>query len=171
MRDRPATSEAIDLAAIIGAHGVAGEVRLKLFGQGIEALEVYKHFNSGTLTLLKIRADKKGLAIARFAEISGRTDAEKHQGVRLSVSRDALPVLDDGEFYHSDLIGLKAISTSGRTLGVIIAVHNFGASDVVEIEKVPTPTNGMKTFMVPMNEQAVKTWDSLNILISEEFTE
>ena len=71
MSDKPVT-----LAAIIGAHGVTGEVRLKLFGDGLDSLKAHKAFNEGTLTLTKIRSDNKGGAIARFAEAADRIIAD-----------------------------------------------------------------------------------------------
>ena len=67
----------VTLAAITGAHGVAGEVRLKLFGEGIATLAKQKSFNEGALTLVKVREDGKGGAIARLAESTSRADAEK----------------------------------------------------------------------------------------------
>ena len=70
--DKPVT-----LAAVTGAHGVTGEVRLKLFGEGVDALKRYASFNDGALTLSKIRSDNKGGAVARFAEIADRTAAEQ----------------------------------------------------------------------------------------------
>ena len=94
MSDKPLT-----LAAVTGAHGVTGEVRLKLFGEGIDALRPHKSFNEGALTLVKIRSDNKGGAIARFAEATDRTSAEQLRGTALSVPREALPDLAEDEFY------------------------------------------------------------------------
>ena len=71
MSDKPVT-----LAAVTGAHGVTGEVRLKLLGEGYEALKPHKSFNGGSLNLTKLRSDNKGGAIARFAEVADRTAAE-----------------------------------------------------------------------------------------------
>src|SRR5690606_31034478 len=117
--DRP-----IALAAIAGAHGVTGEIRLKLFGEGVTALKRYRAFNAGTLTLEKLRDDGKGGAIARFAEVTDRNAAEKLRGTELTVPRSALPPLDQGEYYHADLIGLSAVSATGEPLGTCIAVEN-----------------------------------------------
>ena len=103
MSDKPVT-----LAAVTGAHGVAGEVRLKLFGEGVDALKPHKRFNEGALTLVKIRSDNKGGAIARFAEVMDRTSAEQLRGTALSVSREVLPDLEEDEFYFSDLIDLAS---------------------------------------------------------------
>ena len=103
MQDRPVT-----LAAIVGAHGVTGEVRLKLFGEGVESLRRFRAFNASGLTLAKLRDDGKGGATARFAEVTDRTAAEALRGILLTVPRSALPPLAEGEYYHADLIGLPA---------------------------------------------------------------
>ncbi|MEM8725153.1 MAG: ribosome maturation factor RimM [Pseudomonadota bacterium] len=171
MRDTPASPGVVELAAITGAHGVAGEVRLKLFGEGVEALSRHKCFNDGALTLEKIRSDNKGGAIARFAESSDRNVAEKLRGTVLTVSKDALPALEEGEYYHADLIGLSVETDAGDTVGQVIAVENFGATDIIEIAKDPVPAKGMKTFMVPMTKAAVTEWDSVRMVIAKEFAE
>ena len=165
------SNKPVTLAAIIGAHGVAGEVRLKLFGEGVDALSNFKQFNEGALTLNKIRSDNKGGAIARFAEITNRGDAEKLRGTVLSVARDDMPGLEEGEYYHADLIGLPVITDTGDTLGKVIAVQNFGASDILEIEILPAPTKGQKSFMVPMTERAVISWDAETLVISTDFVD
>ncbi len=154
------------LAAIIGAHGVTGEVRLKLFGESIEALAAHERFNGGKLTLSKLRDDGKGGAVARFAEIADRTAAEKLRGTELTVPRSALPPLEDGEYYHIDLIGLAAVSDTGEPLGTVVAVENFGAGDVLEIERP-----GGKRFMVPMRAEAVPEWSEQALVIAGGFVE
>ena len=156
--------EPITLAAITGAHGLAGEVRLKLLGDGLESLKSHKHYNDGALTLQKIRSDNKGGAIARFAGIDNRTAAEKLRGTTLSVSRNDLPPLEDGEFYHSDLIGLAVVTDSGEPVGEVRAIENFGATDIVEIEK----PDG-KSFMIPLTEQAVPEWNAERLVMSADF--
>ncbi|WP_284125764.1 ribosome maturation factor RimM [Parerythrobacter aestuarii] len=161
----------VTLAAITGAHGVAGEVRLKLLGDGLEALKAHTSFNDGTLTLKKVRSDNKGGAIARFAEVQGRDQAEKLRGTTLNVTRDVLPELEEDEYYFADLIGLDAVTDAGTHLGTVIDVHNFGATDIVEIEKEPVPEKGMKTFMVPMTKQAVLEWDSQRLVIAADFAD
>lgn len=161
----------VTLAAIAGAHGVAGEVRLKLFGERVAALSKHKHFNEGALTLLKVRDDGKGGAIARFAESTSRGDAEKLRGTVLSVPRDALPPLAEGEFYHADLIGLPVVTDAGETIGTVLAIENFGATDIIEITRAPVPEKGPKTFMVPMIPAAVIEWDEHRLVIEAAFAE
>ena len=160
MADKPVT-----LAAITGAHGVTGEVRLKLFGEGVAALKRYCAFNDSKLTVQKLREDGKGGAIARFAEISDRNAAEALRGTLLTVKRSEMPALAEGEYYHADLIGLDCVSTDGAALGTCVAVENYGAGDVLEVRR----ENG-KTFMVPMRPEAVPDWGE-RIVIAEGWVE
>ena len=159
-----ATDRPVTLAAVAGAHGVTGEVRLKLFGEGVEALKRYRAFNASSLTLTKLRDDGKGGAIARFAEVTDRTAAEKLRGTALTVPRSALPPLAEGEYYHADLLGLPAVSTDGEELGECIAIDNFGAGDVLEIRR----PDG-KRFMVPMRLESVPEWDAQRIVITAAY--
>ena len=160
-QDKPVT-----LAAIVGAHGVTGEVRVKLFGEGVTTLSAHRSFNDGGLTLSKLRDDGKGGAIARFAEVTDRTAAEKLRGTALTVPRSALPPLAEGEYYHADVIGLAAVSDAGEALGTVVAIENFGAGDVLEIER----SDGRR-FMVPMREEAVPAWDAERLVVSTLFCE
>jgi len=149
--DRP-----VVLAVITGAHGVSGEVRLKLF---TDDLAPYRTFNGGALTLKNFRN-----GIARFAEIPDRNAAERLRGTELTVPRSALPPLGEGEYYHADLLGLPCVSTSGETLGNVVAIDNFGAGDVIEIER----PDG-KRFMVPMRAEAVPEWNDKYLVVDEAF--
>lgn len=166
-----ASDKPITLAAVTGAHGVAGEVRLKLLGDGFDAIKQHKTFNDGTLTVSKIRSDNKGGAIARFAEVPDRTAAEGLRGTVLTVPRDALPPLEEGEFYHADLIGLPVVTTDGTAIGNVCDVANYGASDIVEIALDPPPEKGMKTIMVPLIPHAVPEWDDKRLVIASEFAD
>ncbi len=159
--DKPVT-----LAAISGAVGVTGEVRLKLFGEGIAQLKHYGSFNDGTLTLKSIRNDNKGGAVARFAQVVDRNAAEALRGTVLTVASTALPELAEGEYYHSDLLGLAAVSETGDPLGTVVAVENYGAQDVIEIERPDK-----KRFMIPMTKQAVVDWDDTKLVVSDDFAE
>ena len=155
--DRPVT-----LAAIIGAHGITGEVRLKLF---TEDLTPYRALDAGgrTLTVRSVRPGANG-AVARFAEIGDRTMAEGLRGTALTVPRSALPPLGEGEYYHVDLIGLPVVTTAGDPVGRIAAIENFGAGDVIEVER----TDGRR-FMAPMRPEAVPEWDVERLVIDPAF--
>jgi 16S rRNA processing protein RimM len=159
--DRPVT-----LAAVAGAHGVTGDVRLKLFGEGVASLKRHRAFNESGLTLQKLREDGKGGAVARFAEVTSRDAAEALRGTLLTVPRSALPPLAEGEYYHADLIGLPAVSTAGEVLGTCVGVENFGAGDLIEIAR----PNG-KRFLVPMRPEAVPDWNAERVVIEPAWVE
>jgi 16S rRNA processing protein RimM len=128
-------ADQVALAAVAGAHGIGGEVRLKLFAEGLDSLKRHKEVRVGdrVLTLASVKPAKQ--PIARFAEIADRTAAEALRGQLVTVPRAALPPLEEGEYYHADLIGLPCEDSSGTPLGTVVAVENFGAGDLVEIEK------------------------------------
>ena len=137
------TDKRVTLAAVVGAHGIQGELRLKLF---TDDLAHYPQLQAGDamLTLKSVRPGPNG-AVARFAEVTDRTAAEALRGTPLTVARTALPPLADGEYYHADLLDQDAISTDGTPLGRIVAVENYGAGDLIEIER----PDG-KRFLVPV---------------------
>ena len=130
------SEEQVVLAAIAGAHGIGGEVRLKLFAQSVESLGRHRTVQAGDRQLsLKSVKPGGGGAIARFAEISDRSGAESLRGRQITVPRSALPPLEEGEYYYADLLGLPCESAEGEPLGTVVAVENFGAGDILEIEK------------------------------------
>lgn len=150
------------MAVVVGAHGIAGEVRLKVFA---EDLTRFARFNDGALTVTSLRTGGNG-TIARFAEVADRTVAEALRGTELTVPRTALPPLADGEYYHTDLLGLPAIRDTGEALGTIVAIDDFGAGDVIEIER----PDG-KRFMVPMRAEAVPEWNHERLVVASLFVE
>ena len=159
--DGPASAP-VTLAAVIGAHGVNGEVRLKVFADDLSA---HRSFNDGALTLTALRAGSNG-AIARFAQVKDRTAAEALRGTTLTVPRDTLPPLDEGEYYHADLLGLPAVMPDGEALGTVVAIDNFGAGDVIEVER----STG-KRFMVPMRPEAIPEWNAERLVIDPLFVD
>lgn len=144
--DRPVT-----LAAIAGAHGVRGEVRLKLFAESAESLRAHRQFDAGgrRLTLAGLK-ESGGALIARFAEIADRNAAEALRGTELTVPRSALPPLGEGEYYWHDLIGLPVVTADGASVGRVTNVENFGASDLIDVEK---PDGG--SILLPLVPDAV----------------
>ena len=124
------------LAAVMGAQGLKGEVKVKTFTAAPEALRAYGvlHDAKGkTYKITAFRPTKPGEAVIAFAGVTDRNTAEALRGTELFVTRAALPAPAADEFYHADLIGLEAFDTEGRMVGKVAAIHNFGASDVIEI--------------------------------------
>jgi 16S rRNA processing protein RimM len=125
----------IALAAVAGAHGVKGEVRLKLFSDSVESLSRHAKLYVGDAErrLLAVRDGGKN-AVARFEGIADRAAAEALRGSLVEVERSALPPLEDGEYYHADLVGLPCEDREGSAVGTVVAVENYGAGDLLEIQ-------------------------------------
>jgi 16S rRNA processing protein RimM len=125
----------IALAVAAGAHGVRGEVRLKLFSNSIDSLATNELLCVGGVErrLISIRETAK-MAVARFEGIADRAAAESLRGSLVEIDRSALPELDEGEYYHVDLIGLDAVDAADNPIGTVTAVENYGAGDLLEIE-------------------------------------
>ena len=130
----PATDKRIALAAVAGAHGVRGEVKLKLFGEGIASLSGQPSLTVGgaPLKLKDVRAGNK-TAVARFDGVNTREAAEALRGSLVEVDRVALAPLAEGEYYHTDIIGLPCVDTDGQAIGTVAAVEDFGAGELLDI--------------------------------------
>jgi 16S rRNA processing protein RimM len=125
------------LGAVAAAHGISGEVKVKTFTASPESLGAYGPLATGdgrTLAVASLRASRNDEAVVRFEGIADRNAAEGLKGAQLYVSRAVLPEPEKGEFYQTDLIGLKVENADGVRLGTVSRIHNFGAGDVVEIE-------------------------------------
>ncbi|WP_260484005.1 ribosome maturation factor RimM [Sphingomicrobium flavum] len=164
----PAAEEKrVALAAVAGAHGIKGELRLKLFAEGLDSLKGAKTLYLGgeKRKLVSVRAGGKAV-IARFEGVADRTAAEGLRGSLIEVEREALPALEEGEYYFSDLVGLPVVDDGGAAIGTVVTVENFGASDIIEIEKP-----GGKRFMVPLIPAAVPEWDHEKLVVSADFVD
>jgi len=146
------------LAAVIGAQGLKGEVKAKLFTATPGALPRYGvlHTRDGRkLKITAFRPAKEGEAVIAFEGVSDRNQAEALKGTELFVDRGALPQPEEEEFYHADLIGLEVRDTEGRVLGKVIALHNFGASDVLEFSRAATDGSGGDSVHLAFTKETV----------------
>ncbi len=160
----PATGKRVALAAVAGAHGVKGELRLKLFADSVESLARHSRlFVGGREVTLKDIKDGGKTAIARFEGVSDRTAAEALRGQLVEIDRDALPPLEEGEFYHADLIGLPCVDEAGKAIGTVAAIENFGAGDLLEVE-LP---NG-KRSLIPFRDPIARL-ESERVILDPEF--
>ncbi len=128
-------NDRITLAAIAGAHGIHGELRLKLFTDSADNLARHATVlvNGREMQLKSAKASGKTV-IARLEGVADRSAAEALRGGLIEVARDALPPLEDDEYYHADLIGLVCVDQAGEAVGVVSAVENYGAGDLLEVE-------------------------------------
>jgi len=168
-------SHLICVGAIAGAFGVKGEVKVKPFTEAPENLMTYGPLlNEAGLVVLSpenYRLMKDFIAITA-SEINTREDAERLKSTKLYIPREALPEPDDDDFYHSDLIGLDVKSTVGRRIGKVVAVHEFGAGDMLEIQPAINKKIKKKSasFFHPFTKQATPKVDlKANRIIIEIF--
>jgi 16S rRNA processing protein RimM len=141
------------LVGVIGApHGVRGEVRVKPFTEDPLALKKYGPLESEDGKTFKLESARiqGDMVVAKFEGISDRDAAAKLTNLQLYVSRDRLPPPDDGEYYHSDLIGLRVEDESGALIGIVAAIPNFGAGDLLEVAR-----EGRDSVHVPFTDEFV----------------
>jgi 16S rRNA processing protein RimM len=154
----------IALAAVAGAHGIKGELRLKLFSDSIESLSRHDKLFVGGVErrLLSVQGSGKA-AVARFEGIVERSTAEALRGSLVEIERAALPPLEAGEYYYVDLIGLSAVDRSGKSFGTVVAVENYGAGDLLEIEDEQG-----KRSLIPFREGIADLLDG-RVVLDPEF--
>jgi 16S rRNA processing protein RimM len=147
----------ICVARIGAAHGVRGEVKLWPFTEDPMAVIDYGPLSSkdGAREFEVVRARiAKDHLVAVLKGIATREDAERVNGIELYIARDRLPPAEAGEYYHADLIGLRAIDDAGAAIGKVLALHNFGAGDIIEIAPPQGPT-----VLLPFTDAVVPTVD------------
>lgn len=149
-------AERVCVAQIGAPHGVRGEVRLRAFTVDPATITRIGPLASedGRAFVIEALRPAKDMFIARLKGVGDRTAAEKLTNLRLYVAREALPEPEEEEFYHADLIGLAATLADGTVVGTVVAVHNFGAGDVLELRPPSGPTE-----MLPFTKAAVPVID------------
>lgn len=154
-------SDRLVLGVITAAHGVRGLVRVKSFTEVPEDLVAYGVLTdaaTGRDVNLELKGTVKGQLLAQIDGIADRNAAAALKGVELTVARGQLPDVN-GDFYVADLIGLAARDETGAALGRVVAVHDFGAGDVLEIAPDGVKPGAPETIYVPFTEDAVPTVD------------
>jgi len=140
------------------AQGLKGEVRIRSFTKEPGAIGNYGVLEDETgrqaIEFESLRGDAKGL-VARIRGVATREAAEALTGTKLYLPRSRLPVREEDEWYHSELIGLDARDLTGRSLGSVIAIHDFGAGDLLEFR----PTSGGPDVLVPFTRETVPEVD------------
>jgi 16S rRNA processing protein RimM len=147
----------ICIARIGAAHGVRGAVKLWTFTDDPLAVKAYGPLatKDGTRKFeIATAREAKGHLVATLKGVATREDAERLNGIELYVARDRLPATDENEYYHADLIGLAAVNAAHEPLGRVIAIHNFGAGDIIEI----APSQGA-TMLLPFTNAVVPSVD------------
>jgi 16S rRNA processing protein RimM len=147
----------ICVARIGAAHGVRGAVKLWTFTEDPLAVKAYSPLvtKDGARQFEVTSArEAKGHLVATLKGVATREEAERLNGIELYVAREKLPDTDEDEYYHADLIGLAAVNAANEPLGRVIAIHNFGAGDIIEI----APPSG-STMLLPFTNAVVPMVD------------
>ena len=155
------SAKRILLGEITGAHGIRGEVLVRSYTGDPQAIGDYGALSDETgtapLVLKVLRLTPKGAVVARVMGVNDRNAAEALKGRKLFIAREQMPEPDgDDEFYYADLIGLAAVDADGKSLGEVVAVQNFGASDLLEIRLAGTK----KTELIPFIKACVPKIDT-----------
>ncbi|MEL7027005.1 MAG: ribosome maturation factor RimM [Pseudomonadota bacterium] len=151
-------SDRVCVGAVAGSFGVRGEVRLKSFTADPEAIAAYGAVETEDKARrfdIKITRPVKGGFAAKLSGVVTKDAADALKGTRLYVNRETLPVPEDDEYYHADLIGLAVHDTGGALIGHVKAVLNHGASDLLELRLPGSP----KTALLPFTKAVVPTVD------------
>jgi 16S rRNA processing protein RimM len=155
----PEPHDLVLVGRIGAAHGIRGEVRLVSFTAEPKAIADHGPLSdaSGTrhFQIAALRSVKGNLFVARFLGVATRDEAEALNNLDLYVPRATLPVAGDEEFYHADLIGLRAVDSAGAEIGRVLNVLNFGGGDILEI----VPMDGDDTLLLPFTKACVPTID------------
>jgi len=151
----PTSEKRICLGVIAQAHGVKGLVKILPYGDDPYLIEMVEEFE------ITLKSAHGKYFLAEIAGVDSREAVDAIKGTELFIDRDQLPETDEGEYYIEDLVGLKALNTAGKDAGVIIAVHNFGAGDLLEIK----PPAG-EAYLVPFTDEHVPemTEDSVTVI-------
>jgi len=153
-----ADEQRVCVARLGAAHGVRGEVKLWSFTADPAAVAAYGPFETADGRVVEIEALRpaKEFFVARLKGVADRTAAEQLRNAELFVPRERLPAPEDSdEFYHADLIGLAVVDASGAALGSVVALHNFGAGDIIEVRRAES----RDTVMLPFTQAAVPEID------------
>jgi len=155
-RDPAAPLRRVCVGVVAGAHGVRGAVRIKSYTAHPEDIGRYGpvESESGERFALRVVSTAKGGLVARIAGVEDRDRAEALRGTRLYLARAALPPTAEDEYYHADLIGLDAVLGDGALVGRVRAVHDFGAGDMLELDRPGGPP-----VVVPFTRTAVPVVD------------
>jgi 16S rRNA processing protein RimM len=145
------------LGVVVAPHGVRGEVRIQSYCEDPADIGSYGALTdeSGKRSFtVHPLGEVRGNVLARIEGVADRDAADKLRGLRLYVARDALPPAAEGEWYHVDLIGLRAVGIDGKEYGKVLAVEDFGAGTLLEVGD-----EAARSFLLPFSDQAVPTVD------------
>ena len=157
MAERRRDRDWVCVAAVAGAHGLRGALKLRCFTEQPEDVAAYGPVfdrDGKRLFELEVVGPAPGGVLARAAEVNDRNAADALRGTELFVPRAVLPALPPDEFYYSDLEGMEALRADGSHFGVVLSIDNFGAGDVLEVR-----ADDGRRISMPFTHQTVPSID------------
>ena len=140
-------------------RGVRGETRVRSLTRDPMSIGAYGPLTdaarSREFAFEALRLLKGDMLAARVKGVDTREAAAALTGVEIFVPRDRLPRLGEDEFYYEDLIGLEAVTASGKRLGRVVSLSNYGAGDILEIRS----EGGDETLLLPFARAIAPTID------------
>lgn len=150
-----ADTQIIRLGAVVSAHGIRGQFKVKPFTSEPMAVADYGEvlLENGQKLSFTAKSVAKGLVLCASPDVTTREQAEALKGLSFSVDRDRLPAAEEDEIYHADLIGLEVRNQSQQHVGNIVGIHNFGAGEIVEISTDSSKSTMLLPFYPPFLQQ------------------
>ena len=148
---RHAEQKQLIMGTITAPHGVRGLFKVKFFCDRAEDLTAYGplYLEDGSQLDLVFKGQSKGLAVCAASGISDRNAVDVLKGQHLLIARDNLPDPHGDEIYHADLLGMQVINPKGKPYGTVIAIHNFGAGDILEVQIEAAQKTELLPFYAP----------------------
>ena len=128
------------MGKVVAAHGIRGWVKIQAYTEYLDSLLDYDTWYLGNdgqawRPVEVLEADVHGkVVVARLQGVEDRTAAEKHKGLLVAVPRAELREEEEGEYYWSDLIGMKVDTVNGIHLGQVDSLLETGANDVLIVK-------------------------------------
>lgn len=145
-------------AVVASAHGLHGHVKVKCFLEDPRCLKTYSPFSNEAgepvYTVKKILSQDGDMVLVSLEGVDDRTEAERLRKTKFMLSEERLPELSDETYYYKDLIGMSVISPENQPLGVVHAVHNFGAGELIELKIL-----NERLLMIPFTHEMIPEVD------------
>ena len=129
-------SKLILVGKITSPHGIKGEVKIASYTQ--DPIDIFKYslklHDATELHIAKYKPALENIFICRLDDVNNRTEAEKLANIEIFAQRDQFPIAKENEFYIHELMNMNVIDTTGKEIGTVIGVYNFGAGDIIEIK-------------------------------------
>ena len=140
---------------MLGPFGLKGELKVLVLTDNPHRFAPKSRLWAGTqkVTVAKMR-EAQGYVFLTLKGFADRDSVDGFRHAMLQVPEDALPALDEGEYYRFQLIGLRVVDRGGEELGTLEEIIDTGANDVY---RVRTPDG--KDVLLPARDDVILAID------------